>query len=144
MTVRVFVDDNFHYMDESERYELGTFDTVDEALSTCRAMVDADLADMAKPGLSAQQLYSFYTHMGRDPFIVGADDKVVPWSAWDYAKLRCNDLVLPGDLLKQAISLGSQMASSEARRMLALKTQQVLSLPMVEAPSIAAGGGIHE
>jgi hypothetical protein len=31
-----------------------------------------------------------------------------------------------GDLLKAAVSLASQMASSEAQRMLALKTQQVL------------------
>ena len=29
----VLVNDNFHYMDESERYELGSFETLDEV--TC-------------------------------------------------------------------------------------------------------------
>jgi hypothetical protein len=92
MTVRVFVDDNFHFMDEDERYQYGAFDTVDEALEKCREMVDADLAQMAKPGLSPQALYELYMSFGRDPFIVcdGADDEAaMAWSAWDYAKSRC-------------------------------------------------------
>lgn len=30
---RVMVDDNFHYMDEDERYELGIFSTADEVIA---------------------------------------------------------------------------------------------------------------
>lgn len=30
---KVMVDDNFHYMDESERYELGIFPTAEEAIT---------------------------------------------------------------------------------------------------------------
>jgi hypothetical protein len=37
------VDDNFHYMDQDERYEHGIFSTVDEAIAACKAIVDADL-----------------------------------------------------------------------------------------------------
>ena len=102
MTVRVLVDDNFHYMDESERYQLGVFDTVEEAVSKCREIIDADLAHMAKqakPGLSPEALYELYMRFGEDPFIIceGAADKEAAraWSAWDYAKSRCNDMVLP-------------------------------------------------
>jgi hypothetical protein len=97
MTVRVLVDDNFHFMDDDERYELGAFDTVEQALSKCREMVDADLAEMAEPSLSPQVLYNLYTSFGRDPFVVcdGADDKAAAWSAWEYAKSRCNDMVPP-------------------------------------------------
>lgn len=137
MTVRVLVDDNFHYMDESERYQLGVFDTVEEAVSKCREIIDADLAHMAKqakPGLSAEALYELYMRFGEDPFIIceGADEEGAEaaraWSAWDYAKSRCNDMVLPvveADHLKATIHLGARMADADARRMLALKKLQV-------------------
>ena len=32
---KVMVDDNFHYMEEDERYQLGTFATAEEALAAC-------------------------------------------------------------------------------------------------------------
>ncbi len=37
-TVRV--DDNFHYMDSSERYTAGEYDTWDEALAKAQSIVD--------------------------------------------------------------------------------------------------------
>jgi len=40
MTYQVFVDDNFHFMDESERYNLGEFSTREEAIATCKKIVD--------------------------------------------------------------------------------------------------------
>jgi hypothetical protein len=36
----VYVDDNFHYMDESERYKLGEFDTEEEAIHAANKLVD--------------------------------------------------------------------------------------------------------
>ena len=36
MTFRVVVDDNFHYMDEDERYEGATYATVEVALEAAR------------------------------------------------------------------------------------------------------------
>lgn len=32
----VYVDDNFHFMDESERYKLGAFETCEEAIAACK------------------------------------------------------------------------------------------------------------
>jgi hypothetical protein len=37
---RVFVDDNFHYMDPDERYELGSFEDCESAVAACKRIVD--------------------------------------------------------------------------------------------------------
>lgn len=87
---RVLVDDNFHYMDESERYTLGEFDDRDEALSRCMAIVD-DFLFAARPNhANAGSLYSHYQAFGEDPFIISDDP--VDFSAWSYAKQRCGEL----------------------------------------------------
>ena len=80
----VSVDDNFHYQDPDERYELGTFETEAEAVAAARFLVDSFLAAHYKPGMSAAELYKLYTGFGEDPFISGH-----PFSAWTYAKERC-------------------------------------------------------
>jgi hypothetical protein len=36
----VLVDDNYHYMDPDERWTLGRFATLDEAIAACRQLVD--------------------------------------------------------------------------------------------------------
>lgn len=46
---KVLVDDNFHFMDESERYEAGVFSTVEEAITKCKSMIDADLKGYDRP-----------------------------------------------------------------------------------------------
>jgi tetratricopeptide (TPR) repeat protein len=58
---RVMVDDNFHFMDESERYTLGEFKTLETAIAACRNFVDRDLDHFFKPGMTAKELYSYYT-----------------------------------------------------------------------------------
>ena len=90
-TFKVFVDDNFHYHDESERYEHGAFETYEEAVTVCKAIVDGNLKNMCGDGESAAGLYDQYTSFGDDPFI-----KPVPtgrkFSAWEYAKHRCEEI----------------------------------------------------
>lgn len=88
---QVFVDDNFHYMDEDERYKLGNFETFEEAVKACKLIVDECLNDGLKKGITAKELYSIYTGFGDEPFIVG---EPVPYrfSARDYAKERCKQL----------------------------------------------------
>ena len=87
---KVMVDDNFHVMDESERYELAEFDTLEEAISACQEHVDDDLEWLIKPTDSAEDLFRRYTGFGEDPFIVATapTDEKVAFSAWDYAKKR--------------------------------------------------------
>lgn len=87
----VLVDDNFHYQDEDERYKLGEFDDLAAAISACQRVVDGYLTEAYEPGMSAADLHRSYTSFGEDPYIVGADQPV-PFSAWDYAKQRCQEI----------------------------------------------------
>ena len=91
---KVFIDDNYHYMDESHRYKLGKFDTLEEAIEACKKVVDEYLNDAYQPGMTSDELLTSYVLYGEDPFIVGAEKKV-PFSARDYARERikeiCND-----------------------------------------------------
>jgi hypothetical protein len=87
----VYVDDNFHYMDESERYKLGEFDTCEEATVVCKRIVDEFLEQGYVKGMSFKELYKGYIGFGEDPYIVSGD-KTCFFSAWDYAKERCREL----------------------------------------------------
>ena len=88
----VVVADNFHYADESEHYEHGTFDTIEAAISAAKAIVDAFLLSGRKPGMTAKQLFEMYAHFGEDPFIRGGGEGKVLFSAWEYARGRCSEL----------------------------------------------------
>lgn len=67
------VDDNFHPMDESERYKAGEYDTLEEAEAQCREIVRQSLE------ASGWNLEG-WKHYGEDPYIIGGK-----FSAWDYA-----------------------------------------------------------
>jgi hypothetical protein len=85
----VLVDDNFHYMDKSERYKCGDFATLEQAVQACEAIVDGFLKAAYKPGMAAEELYKQYVGFGEDPFIQGPG---AGFSAWTYAKQRCQAL----------------------------------------------------
>ncbi|MBW3538452.1 hypothetical protein KY386_03085 [Candidatus Parcubacteria bacterium] len=93
---KVMVDDNYHYMDESERYQAGAYSSVDEAVKECRRIVDEFLESTYKPGMTAKELYQSYTGFGDDPFIVPTHPskaaEFFEFSAWDYAKERCDKI----------------------------------------------------
>jgi hypothetical protein len=90
---RVMVDDNFHYMDEDERFEHGSFVTAEEAIAACKKIVEEDLAQYFKPGMTGSELFEMYAHFGDDPFVIGEpDDPRITFSAWDYAKERANEI----------------------------------------------------
>jgi hypothetical protein len=86
----VHVDDNYHFMDESERYKLGDFATLDEAIAACKQLVDKFLKAAVRPGETAAERYRQYIGFGPDPFIMTDDPDVdsPPFSAWDFAKER--------------------------------------------------------
>ena len=95
MSYRVLVDDNFHYMDENYRRNLGEFPTYSEALAVCREVVDRFMGHEYVPGMSASALYFRYMMFGQDPFILegpGSPASATGFSAWDYAKARCSEL----------------------------------------------------
>jgi hypothetical protein len=95
----VEVDDNFHYMDESERYTLGRFATAGAAIRAAKALVDDYLKSNYQKGMTADELFSHYTSHGEDPHIhvdgegdSETEDGDVDFSAWDYARERCQTL----------------------------------------------------
>jgi len=84
----VYVDDNFNFMDESERYQAGEYDTQDEAIARCKAIVRSSLSGSKEREKTAEAMYESYTMFGEDPFIVGPTE--ASFSAWDYAKELCD------------------------------------------------------
>jgi protein associated with RNAse G/E len=67
----VFVDDNFHFMDEGERYSAGRFYTYEDAVAKAKSIVDKCLKTYYKPGMTSESLCKGYKMYGEDPFIVG-------------------------------------------------------------------------
>jgi len=84
----VYVDDNFHFQDETERYRVGEFDSCDEALTVCKEIVDEYFERLEKGKSSFKELWDGYMLYGEDPFISTSDPEC-KFSAWDYAKERC-------------------------------------------------------
>ena len=91
-TYSVYVDDNYHYMDEEARYKLGDFATLEEAIVVCKRRVDQFL-NKVPIDITAAERYEQYTGFGPDPFIMTDDPSVghPPFSAWSYAKERCEE-----------------------------------------------------
>lgn len=87
----VYIDDNFHYMDEDERSEYGRFATYEEAEAACRRVVDRSLEELRQPGMGADELFALYAGFGEDPFVQSPDPQR-RFSARDYARVRCVEL----------------------------------------------------
>jgi hypothetical protein len=65
---KVMVDDNFHYMEEDERDEVGTFPTIEEAITACKQIVDNSPRHLAKgKTYTPDELYDYYVSFGSDP-----------------------------------------------------------------------------
>ena len=96
----VLVDDNFHYMDDTESVNEGEFDTAEAAIACAKTVVDKCLAGLysqlskqqpAGKTLAADELYRHYNSFGDSPFVI-AEDKTVKFSGWSYAKERCEEM----------------------------------------------------
>lgn len=88
----VLVDDNYHYMDESERRFAGTFDAFEVAVARCKDIVDASLRDCHEPGMTASELFGRYKMFGEDPFIKTDDPVGGSFSAWEYAEEKAKEI----------------------------------------------------
>ena len=87
----VYVDDNFHYMDESERYKLGEFADCASAVAACKKLVDECLQQGFTESTTAEELQTSYSFFGEDPFIL-SDDPDCKFSARDYASRRIAEI----------------------------------------------------
>jgi hypothetical protein len=89
---RVFVDDNFHLHDESERDDHGRYPTYESAVAEASRLVDESLQSLYRRGMTAERLYDDYMDFGVDPFIRPAPS-VKPFSAWGYALERTASII---------------------------------------------------
>ena len=93
---QVFTDDNFNYMDESERIAGDVFDTAEEAIAAAKKIVDDSLRHEYRHhrGISAKELWDYYTDFGEDPFIRSSPrDPECKFSAWNYAEGRAEEII---------------------------------------------------
>lgn len=88
---RLVIYDNFHYMDESEVYESGSYETYDDAVAAAKAIMREFLHSAHKPGMSANELHEIYVGFGEDPTVAPSDTEP-RFSAWDFAKAECAEI----------------------------------------------------
>ena len=96
MTYKVFVDDNYHFMDESERYALGAYPTYELAVAACKRIVDEFFTNYDMDHMSAEEMFSGYVSYGESPFIAPEPDPDHFFSARAYAKQRCEEIAKQG------------------------------------------------
>lgn len=90
----VFIDDNFHFQDESEQYAIIGFATAAEALEKCHQIVEQSLLEAYKPGQSIAEIMEHYHLGGEDPWIRSpAGQPEVHFSARAHAEIRALQFV---------------------------------------------------
>ena len=85
---KVWIDDNFHFMDEDERVFHGEFDTPTQAIVACQKIVDANIDSITENETDADKAYESYVCFGDDPWIEGLD-----FSAFEYAKIKIQEVL---------------------------------------------------
>ena len=90
---QVWVDDNFHYMDEDERSSGGRYETYEEALQRAHEIVELSLDESYKPEMGAAELGFYYRSFGEDPWITPTPEGEEQFSAWTYAEARAVEFV---------------------------------------------------
>lgn len=85
MKFHLRVYDNFHYMDESEAYNYGEFQTYEEALIEAKKIIDNFFEHCWKSGVKPDDLIVQYCLFGEDPRIVPTPNGRY-FSAREYAR----------------------------------------------------------
>ena len=80
----VKVDDNYHSMDESERYDDASDRMLGQAIERCKAITMASLKACYEKGIDANKLHAQWLMFGDDPSIVGAEKGSPPFSAREF------------------------------------------------------------
>ena len=87
-TYKVWIDDNFHFMNEDERGFHGEFDTPTQAIVACQKIVDANIESITENETDPDKAYESYTCFADDPWIEG-----VEFSAFEYAKIKIQEVL---------------------------------------------------
>ena len=87
-TYKVWIDDNFNFMDEDERVFHGEFDTPTQAIVACQKIVNANIESITETETDPDKAYESYACFGDDPWIEG-----VEFSAFEYAKIKIQEVL---------------------------------------------------
>jgi len=80
---QVYIDDNYHYMDESERMSVGSFESLEDAIEKCKELTLESLEHLYEEGITPEKLHAQWLMFGDDPFIRGSEVSV-PFSAREF------------------------------------------------------------
>lgn len=90
---KIYVDDNYHYMDESERYAAGSYDSLEEAINKCRELTIKSLKGLYEKGITPEDLSAQWAMFGEDPYVFGGDG-AVPFSARKFVSPElCKEII---------------------------------------------------
>lgn len=94
MPYKVYVTDNYAAMDDSGEYQLGIYETADEAVDAAKKVVDDPLISRYEKGMNANQLYKRFAMFGEVPNIVSLPPATenLSFCARQYARLRSKEI----------------------------------------------------
>ena len=96
MSFHLRVYDNYHYGDESEAYDHGSYPSYESAVAAAEAIVDEFLYANYKPGLTADELVAQYVMFGEDPVILPDEHgDLESFSARKYASAEAERMCTP-------------------------------------------------
>jgi len=85
--------DNYHYQDESEAFNSGSFETAKEAYNKCKSIIDEFITSCFEQKLKAEDIYSQWMTFGEDPVIRSTEKcDYIRFSASDYLKEKIETL----------------------------------------------------
>ena len=90
---KIYIDDNYHYMDESERHVAGSYSSLEEAVERCKEITVKSLQDLYEKGITPEKLSAQWAMFGEDPFVFGGEGSV-PFSARKFVTAElCSDVI---------------------------------------------------
>lgn len=89
----VFVDDNYHPMDGSERYAAGSYASLEEAVNNCKKITISSLRDLYEEEITPEELIAQWAMFGEDPYVFGGAGGV-PFSARKFISTElCKEII---------------------------------------------------
>ena len=74
-------------MDESERYTVGRYDSLEKAIEKCKEITIKSLEDLCEKEITPEKLSAQWSMFGEDPYIFGGDGSV-PFSARKFISIE--------------------------------------------------------
>ncbi|HAN78749.1 MAG TPA: hypothetical protein DCQ31_13795 [Bacteroidales bacterium] len=95
MNFSLKVYDNYHYMDESETYLTGNYETAEEAVNAAKKIVEEFLLQLLEQGTEPDQLYQIFLNFGEDPMVISTNPNLEApfFSSTTYAQTYINLLI---------------------------------------------------